>query len=119
MRAWQSLALVTVPDRNIGKSKQFAAHRIGHQNRMQQKAAELAALANWAIAPPARLPAAEHNLAGILDRQNIASGNPLCNVPGSAFAQPCHRHCRVAQKPPKSDLATTLAASQSQNARTR
>ncbi len=114
-----SLALVTVPHSNIGKSEKFPADAINGKNRMHQHTTKTTAFANRSIAFGAFLTAAQNDLARVLYRQHLPPGHAFRRVPGRSFTQTGHSHCRVAQKSPKPDFAAPLATCQSQNARPR
>jgi hypothetical protein len=58
---------------------------------------------------------AQHNLAGVLDGQNVAARDTRRSSLRRSRTQGSYSHCRIAQKPTKAYLASPLAARQYQD----
>jgi hypothetical protein len=86
---------------------------------MEQDPTQKAATANWAKARLTDLRPAQHNLAGVLDGQNIAPRDTPCGSLRRSRTQGGHSQCRITQKPTKAYLASSLAAWQFQDTGTR
>ena len=77
---------------------------------MEQDPTQKAATTNGAKARLTHLRPAQHNLAGVLDGQNVAARDTCRSSLRRRRTQGSHSHCRIAQKPTKAYLASPLAA---------
>lgn len=78
---------------------------------MEQDPTQKAATTNGAKKPALTdLRPAQHNLAGVLDGQNVAARDTRRSSLRRRRTQGSHSHCRIAQKPTKAYLASPLAA---------
>src|ERR1700685_1356472 len=114
-----NLAFVAVAHTYVGKPQNFARACIDRQHRMQQHTAQIAALADRPKALGANLGAPQDDLAGVLDRQNVAPRRPISGALGRRRAQPRNRHGLIAQKAPETNLRAPPAAGNLAHARTR
>jgi hypothetical protein len=85
---------------------------------MQQHAAQIAALADRSKALGANLGAPQDDLAGVLDRQNVAPRRPMSGAAGRRRAQTRNRHGLIAQKAPETNLGAPPPAGNLPHART-
>ena len=85
---------------------------------MQQQPAQIAALADRPKAFGANLGAAQDDIAGVLDRQNVASRRPIPRAGRRRLAQARNRHRPIAQKASKTNFCAPIPAGNLAHART-
>ena len=88
----------TVPDLHRHQAQQRPAVDLHRQHRMQQQPARRAALADYPVSSRRRPSPAQHQLAGVLDRNDLTPRHPPARLLAGMLRHRRRRHRPVAQK---------------------